>query len=336
LLQSALLSWYRKSARDLPFRSTRDPYAIWVSEIMAQQTRITALLPYFEAFMRQFPNVSALAAASEHDVLKAWEGLGYYSRARLLHRAAGIVVNAFGGKVPDVPEELRQLPGIGDYTAGAILSIAYGQKQPAVDGNVLRVHARITNDDTDIMRPEAKQTARMWVLQLMPEDVPGDMTQALMELGALVCLPKNPRCEDCPAEGLCAARTLGRERILPVKGQKKPRRTENRPVLLLFDSEGRVLMRRRTEALLRGLWEFPAEMPEGVEVLSRKSCGKATHIFTHITWEMEGFLCRGKQTSPVADGLVWADAALFETLAVPSAFRVFAGMVRERLEQINL
>jgi len=327
-LQTALLTWYRASARDLPFRRTRDPYAIWVSEIMAQQTRITALLPYFERFLRMFPDVDALAAAEEHDVLKAWEGLGYYSRARCLHRAAGLVVREYEGIVPDTLAGLRRLPGVGDYTAGAILSIAHGQREPAVDGNVLRVHARLTDDDADVTRPEAKQGARAWVYDLMPEEAPGDMTQALMELGALICLPKVPHCEGCPAEGLCVARVAGRERLLPVKTPKKPHRVEVRPVLLLFDPEGRVYMRKRHEALLRGLWEFPAEVPEGVEVLSKEPCGKATHTFTHIKWEMEGYLCEAVPNGPAPDDGVWADGALFETLAVPAAFRVFVSLVR--------
>ena len=343
LLQTALLSWYLAHSRDLPFRNTRDPYAIWVSEIMAQQTRITALLPYFERFMRIFPDVGALAAADEHDVLKAWEGLGYYSRARCLRRAAQIVAREHGGVVPDDPAALRRLPGVGDYTAGAILSIAYGRREPAVDGNVLRVHARIANDDTDVTRPEAKQKARAWVYDLMPEeDVPesggglaagrrpGDMTQALMELGALVCLPKTPRCEECPAQSLCAARAAGRERSLPVKSPKKPHRVEIRPVLLLIDPEGRVYMRRRGEVLLCGLWEFPAQAPEGVEILSQTPCGQATHTFTHIKWEMEGFLCRAVQTGQPPEEAVWADAALFGTLAIPAAFRVYVELLRNR------
>ncbi|MDR3207478.1 MAG: A/G-specific adenine glycosylase [Oscillospiraceae bacterium] len=329
-LSPALLDWYQSAKRDLPFRRTRDPYAIWVSEIMAQQTRITALIPYFERFLRAFPNAAALAAADEDDVLKAWEGLGYYSRARCLHRAARLMVSAHGGAVPDDPAALRGLPGIGDYTAGAILSIAFGQKAPAVDGNVLRVHARLTDDPTDIALPAAKETARVWVLSLMGRGDPGAVTEALMELGALVCLPKQPRCEDCPARDLCAARLAGRVGERPVKSPKKPQRTEARPVCLLFDPQGRVLMRRRTESLLRGLWEFPAAPPEGLAVLSAQPCGRHTHVFTHIIWEMEGSLC-ATAAFETPEGFLWADGETFETLAVPVAFRGYMGVVRGAL-----
>jgi A/G-specific adenine glycosylase len=289
---------------------------------MAQQTRITALLPYFTAFTARFPTVADLAAADEHDVLKAWEGLGYYSRARNLRRAAVCVMAEHGGRVPSDPAALRRLPGIGDYTAGAILSIAFGQKVPAVDGNVLRVHARIQRDATDVMTPAARTRARAWVLSLMPDDRPGDMTQALMELGALLCLPAAPRCAECPAAAFCGAHLAGCACELPVKTPKKPQRVENRPVCLLLDPEGRVLMRRRTEALLRGLWEFPAAPPAGVPLLSNEPCGRAEHVFTHIRWQMEGRLCRTPAV-PAPEGHLWASPEDFADLALPSAFRAF-------------
>ncbi len=326
------MDWYGVAQRALPFRSTGDAYAVWVSEIMAQQTRITALIPYFESFIRAFPTVAALAAASEHDVLKAWEGLGYYSRARNLHKAAQLILEHHGGAVPSDPAALRALPGIGDYTAGAILSIAFSQRQPAVDGNVLRVHARLENDSTDVMCPAAKDKARAWVLSLMPQDVPGDMTQALMELGALICLPKTPRCGECPVASLCAARLSGCEQQLPVKTPKKPQRAEQREVYLLFDPQGRVLMRRRCEALLRGLWEFPHALPDGIQVLSKTPCGSAVHVFTHIIWQMEGFDCRVLPI-PAPEGAVWADAALFDTLPIPVAFKAFTELVKTRFSQ---
>jgi A/G-specific adenine glycosylase len=329
-LHPVLLRWYRAGARDLPFRRTRDPYAIWVSEIMAQQTRITALLPYFERFILAFPSAAALAAASEHDVLKAWEGLGYYSRARCLHRAARLIVSEHGGAVPSEPAALRALPGVGDYTAGAILSIAFGQKAPAVDGNVLRVRARLTDDPTDITTPAAKKAAGVWVLSLMEAGDPGDVTQSLMELGALVCLPKRPRCGECPAASLCAARLAGRVGERPVKSPKKPQRVEQRPVWLLFDPRDRVLTRRRTETLLRGLWEFPAALPEGIRLLSFQPCGRHTHVFTHIIWEMEGFLGRAATFDP-PEGFLWAGAEAFEALAMPTAFRRFAEIARRTL-----
>ncbi|MCL2747345.1 MAG: A/G-specific adenine glycosylase [Oscillospiraceae bacterium] len=327
-LRDALLSWYRAAGRKLVFRDARDPYAIWVSEVMAQQTRITALLPYYERFMRAYPDVASLAGASEHDVLKMWEGLGYYSRARSLHGAARIVNDHYGGRVPDTWDALRRLPGVGDYTAGAILSIAFGRRCPAVDGNVLRVWARLHGDDTDISLPAARRAAASWVSDLMPEDSPGDMTQALMDLGALICAPKSPRCGECPVAGLCAAWATGRQGSLPVRPPKKAQRREHRAVLMVFDPAGQVLMRRRHEALLRGMWEFPPAPPHGMDLLSRTPCGTARHTFTHIIWEMEGFLCQAAPSrAALPEGWVWANADRFATLAVPSAFRAFARIV---------
>ena len=331
-LPSILLTWYRANARDLPFRGAHDPYAIWVSEIMAQQTRITAMSPYFEAFMRSFPDVASLAAASEHDALKAWEGLGYYSRALCLRRSAQIITEAYEGRIPDTREALMRLPGVGDYTAGAILSIAFGRREPAVDGNVLRVWARVVNNHADISQPATKKAAWAWVYDLMGNETPGDVTQALMELGALICVPKSPRCGECPFVGLCAARAIGQEGVLPVKPAKKPHRVESHPVLMIFDPDDHVFMRRRQETLLRGLWEFPSETPSGVKILSCDPLGKATHTFTHIKWEMDGYLCQAgaSDASKLPENCVWADAALFDSLAIPSAFRAFRSLVLKK------
>ncbi|HSA59378.1 MAG TPA: A/G-specific adenine glycosylase [bacterium] len=250
--QSKLLAWYRKNRRDLPWRRTKDPYAIWVSEIMLQQTTVEAVIPYYERFLKRFPTVKALAAGSEEDVLRLWSGLGYYSRARNLHRAAGMIV-----ELPGSVEELMKLPGIGRYTAGAIASIAFGRKAPIVDGNVIRVLSRIF-----AIREDPKSSAGQKVFwgmaqQILPHKHCGDFNQAVMELGATVCSPENPSCLSCPVSTDCLARKKGRPEEFP-KGKK---RTEYRDVLMVaavVRKEGRILfVRRPQQGLLRGMWELP-------------------------------------------------------------------------------
>ncbi len=320
-LSRALTSWYAKAQRALPFRENSDAYRIWVSEIMAQQTRIAALLPYFTRFVERFPTVQALAEAPEDEVLKAWEGLGYYSRARHLRAAAILLVQNYHGRLPEDYKTLRNLPGIGDYTAGAILSIAFGQAVPAVDGNVQRVHARLLCHPALLGSPEAKKAAERFCRMLMETEAPSQVTQALMELGALICLPKAPRCASCPLTVFCRAHTQGVETQYPKKAQKKHRRVETRPVYLILDNELRILMRRRTETLLNGLWEYPDHLPETMASYTPEPCGRATHIFTHIVWEMEGFVCQVPRMPP-PEGYVWVGPE-YETLAIPTAFRAF-------------
>ena len=324
-MTETLLGWYAENARDLPFRHTRDPYAIWISEIMAQQTRIAALLPYYKRFMADFPTVQALAAASEDEVLARWAGLGYYARARALHKAARQMAQ---NGVPRNGAGWKALPGVGDYTASAVASIALGEKAAAVDGNVLRVFARLTGWDSDIAQTESKQAARRWVLERMDESNgwPGDLTQALMEFGALVCTPESPDCGRCPLHGDCASRRQGKTGILPVKGPPKEKRVERRNVLVILDDEGRVLLRRRTERLLHRLYEFPAA--SDITPLSVMPLGEAAHVFTHIRWEMRGELWRAAN-QPAPDGCVWVSKKEWDQYAVPSAFRVFT----ERLMQ---
>ena len=294
-----LLDWYDRSKRDLPWRHTSDPYAIWVCEIMAQQTRISFLLNYYERFIARFPTIQALAQADEDDALKAWEGLGYYSRVRNLRRAAQLVADEHDGKLPRTKEELTALPGIGDYTAGAILSIAYGLPEPAVDGNVLRVFARVEASDADITKPETRRIATGFVAAVMPQERTGSFTQALMELGALVCTPKSPDCAGCPLQSVCLGYAGGRQEELPCKTAKKPPETLDKTVLLVRDPAGRVLMRQRTETLLCGLWEFclidgalTAEQAGerlnglGLSAGAVTPVGEARHVFTHRIWQM--------------------------------------------------
>lgn len=297
-----LLAWYEKNKRALPWRENITPYAIWVSEIMAQQTRIAQLVPFYERFMARFPTVETLAAASQDEVLQVWAGMGYYARARNLHAAAGLIVSM--GHWPETAGDWRKLPGVGAYTAGAVMSIAFGARETAVDGNALRVYARLAEDETDIQTPLAGQLAGTFLQQAIPE-APSDIsrfTQAVMELGALVCVPGQPLCGVCPLESLCLSRRAGREKMLPRKTPKKAAEVIDLTVLLILDPEGRVLMRQRTEKLLQGLWVFylleqsltPDEACAylcelGYTLRALEPIGRADHVFTHRVWRMNGY-----------------------------------------------
>lgn len=334
-IPAPLLVWYDSGARVLPWRSRPEPYRVWVSEIMLQQTRVEAVLPYFERFMEALPDIPSLAQAPEQRLLKLWEGLGYYSRVRNLQKAAQIVVEQYGGRLPDQPEELQKLPGIGEYSAGAIASIAYGRRVPAVDGNVLRVCSRLLCSAEDISTPAVKKRFRQLMAEIMPADRPGDFNQALMELGAVVCLPNGaPLCEQCPLKALCQGRRQGMEQSLPVKAAKKPRKRQPRTLFLLWDG-GRVLLRRRPDkGLLRGLWEFPgcdgqldgdqarqALAQAGLQIDKIEALGQYTHIFTHIEWHMNAYraFCA---PFPAPEDCVWASfEQLSQDYPLPSAFR---------------
>jgi len=263
-----LLEWYRDNARSLPWRDDPTPYHVWVSEVMLQQTRVAAVLDYYRRFMAEVPDVAALAALSEERLMKLWQGLGYYSRARNLQAAARQIMEEHGGSFPSDYQAVRALKGVGDYTAGAICSIAFGQPVPAVDGNVLRVVTRVTGDEGDITTPAMKAKVAAHLAPIIPLDDPGAFTQAMMELGATVCLPNGaPLCDTCPARSFCTARLENRVDMLPVKTKKKARRVEERTVWLIFH-EGRVALRRRpAKGLLAGLWEYPNEPGGGPGLL---------------------------------------------------------------------
>ena len=330
-ITSPLLAWYDANRRALPWREEVSPYRTWVSEIMLQQTRVQAVLPYFQRFMEAAPDAAALAALPEQRLMALWQGLGYYSRARNLKKAAQTVVEDFGGVFPDSYDGLRRLPGIGDYTAGAILSIAYGQAVPAVDGNVLRIAARLTGYEGNVLDGETRKTVREWMAEVMPAQRPGDFNQALMDLGASVCLPGGPLCESCPLATLCTACREGRQASLPVRVKKAGKRQEERTVFLL-EREGRTALRRRPDSgLLAGLWEYPngsgmlteteaaRQLAEwGLVPLEWRERFQAKHVFTHIVWEMTVYRLAVSGDGPA--GWAWCDPAERGEYPMPTAF----------------
>lgn len=335
-----LLLWYREHARVLPWRSDPTAYHVWISEIMLQQTRVAAVLDYYRRFLQAAPTVTDLAAMSQEQLMKLWQGLGYYSRARNLHKAAVQIMERHGGVFPNTYEDIRSLAGVGDYTAGAISSIAFHLPIPAVDGNVLRVSARICGDEGDISTPAMKKKVTRALAEVIPLEAPGDFNQAMMELGATVCLPNGaPLCGQCPAAAFCRAYLEDRTGQLPVKAAKKARRVEQRTVYLLFYQDCVALRRRPDRGLLAGLWEYPNELSGEEDWLSRwglapnhlEPAGTGKHIFTHIEWHMTGLSCR-LDSPTLPEGWVWADRAdLRDRHALPNAFQCFAQTVADQL-----
>ena len=330
-----LTEWYRQNKKDLPWRREPTPYHVWISEIMLQQTRIEAVIPYYERFLKELPDLRSLAEVPEEKLMKLWQGLGYYSRARNLKKAAEKVMSDYGGELPADAKKLRSLPGIGDYTAGAIASIAYGLPEPAVDGNVLRVVMRLTARDDDIMLPEIRTRTANELRSLYPAGrEAGLLTEGLMELGELVCIPNGEaKCENCPVASHCLAREVGRVDELPVRIVKSNRKKENRTVFLLSDGERFALDKRPEKGLLAGMYEFPnvpGELSEkeakkqlaewGIQVKKIKPCGKTKHIFTHIEWQMAGYLVECE----LSDRFLFRTAAeILSDYAVPTAFSFY-------------
>lgn len=340
-----LLAWFASHRRSLPFREQPSPYHVWLSEIMLQQTRVSAALPYYERFLAALPTVQALAACPEQQLHKLWEGLGYYSRARNLQKSARIVAER--GAFPDTYQGLLALPGVGEYTAGAIASAAFGLREAAVDGNVLRCAARLTDCRDDVAAPGTKRAVRERLRAVMPE-AEADVrifNQAVMELGATVCVPNGPpKCEACPAGDFCLGRLRGTAESLPVKTAKKARRTEEKTVFLLL-RKGAVALRRRPDSgLLAGLWEFPnvegtldeaaaAETVRawGLEPRAWRKKLTAKHIFTHVEWHMTGYALEAAGEGP--GEFTWADGAGLTSRAVPSAFARYYQEARRLLEE---
>ncbi|MDE6640789.1 MAG: A/G-specific adenine glycosylase [Acetatifactor sp.] len=346
-----LLEWYDKNRRILPWREEPTPYRVWVSEIMLQQTRVEAVKPYFERFMTALPDIRALAEAPEEQLLKLWEGLGYYNRVRNLQRAALQIVNEYGGKMPTEYTELLKLTGIGSYTAGAISSIAYGRPVPAVDGNVLRVLARVRKDERLITDGKVKTAVEQELAEVMPVERPGDFNQAMMEIGACVCIPGGvPLCDVCPLARLCMAHADGKEMEFPKKEGKKPRKIEEKTVLVIRDENRTAIHKRPAKGLLAGMYEFPmlegcrtaeeitAYLAEnGIRVLRIQPLEDAKHIFTHKEWHMKGYMVRVDELehgNPGEDSRSWLFVEPGETeekYPIPSAFSAYTGYLKIRL-----
>ncbi len=339
----SVLDWYDQAHRDLPWRHTKDAYRIWISEIMLQQTRAETVISYYERFLRLYPTVEALAQADDEELLKAWEGLGYYSRARSLKKAAGIIVSQFGGQLPQTVKELESLPGIGSYTAGAIASIAYGVPAAAVDGNVERVLCRYDAVQDEMGSPASRRMIWARAQELVPPDRPGAFANAMMEMGATLCTPKNPSCLICPVRERCRGFAQGLAAQLPRKPAKKKPRVENRAVLLVFCGE-RVLTVLRKEKLLGGLFVFPDVLEEndpavfckaleerGIKAAYDRRLGHARHIFTHIIWEMEIHALEAEACVPVEDGR-WVDKKELAALPMPTAVKSARQHAMKKLE----
>lgn len=337
-----LLEWYQSHRTPLPWRESKDPYRVWLSEIMLQQTRIEAVIPYYHRFLAAAPTVKELAELDDERLMKLWEGLGYYSRARNLKRAAEQIMSCHGGTLPQTFAELRALPGIGDYTAGAIASIAFGLPEPAVDGNVLRVIMRVTGSDDDIAIPATKRYVTQELRHIYPHGkAAGDLTEALMELGERICLPVGtPKCDACPWCTGCIANRERRQAELPRKSPKKEKRVEEYTVLLFLSQGKTALQKRADKGLLAGLWGFPM-LPgkqteetiaaclaeQGIVPLTLRSGRQATHIFTHIIWNMQGVIVETER--PFGSFLWVGKEELLRDTAIPTAFQAY---VREFLQ----
>ncbi|HCI74579.1 MAG TPA: A/G-specific adenine glycosylase [Lachnospiraceae bacterium] len=336
-----LLAWYGKNCRDLEWRKDPLPYYVWVSEIMLQQTRVEAVKPYFSRFIRELPDIAALARCPEEKLLKLWEGLGYYSRVRNLQKAARMVMSDYGGSLPDEVSLLLRLPGIGPYTAGAIASIAFQVPAPAVDGNVLRVLSRITGSTECIDDPGVRKAFEEQIRTFLEKNAgtypPGQFNQALMELGAVICLPNGvPCCDTCPAGSLCLARKEGRITDIPVRLAKKARRIQEMTVLVIRDQTRMVIGKRPARGLLAGLWELPNAPGHltsdqalvharrlGVPALRIRPLPEETHIFTHVEWRMSGYLILAEEMeeTPLHGRFLAADIAQIEReYSIPAAF----------------
>lgn len=323
----ALVAWFGDHARDLPWRKSADPYHVWISEIMLQQTRVGAVLEYYRRFLEALPNITALAHCEEGLLMKLWQGLGYYNRARNLQKAAIIMVDDYGGQFPRSYEQVRALPGIGDYTAGAICSTVYNLPYPAVDGNVFRIMSRMEGDYRDISTKEMKKACADWVMERMLPEYPGVFNQALMELGAVLCLPLGePLCQSCPVSTHCASCSTEMWRDLPVKPSKKARKVEERWVYLIQYQEYVAVQQRPASGLLASLWEFPNALVEEASYhpfLPEESrlFGRETHIFSHIQWNMQGISVHLSQKEDLPPGMVWVSPEELEkSYAIPSAF----------------
>lgn len=342
-----LLAWYDASARDLPWRKNKTPYRIWVSEIMLQQTRVETVLPYYDRFLSAFPTIESLAIADDEKLRKLWEGLGYYRRAKHMKEAAIQIMEHHGGVFPSDKEAIESLKGIGAYTSGAIRSIAFEQKAAAVDGNVLRVIARLTGEEGDLIEPAVKSRLSKRVETLLPNRRNGDFTQALMELGATVCLPNGqPNCSVCPFSSECVAKATDKIGSIPKKAAKPKRKVEAWTILILTSPDGRIhLNRRPKKGLLADMWEFDKIEGEhnesevrrilnekGVSIQAVRRLGNRMHVFSHMEWLMTAYQVDIAKVDVGTDG-IWADRRhIDEILSIPTAVRPYLDLLIEEHE----
>lgn len=337
LIAKPLLAWYDAGRRILPWREEPTPYHVWLSEIMLQQTRVEAVKPYYDRFIKELPDIASLAAVEEERLLKLWEGLGYYNRARNLQKSARLIVSEYGGRMPGDYSRLMKLPGIGSYTAGAISSIAFGNAVPAVDGNVLRVLSRLRMDERDIMDAKVKKAVEEELQGAIPKDRPGDFNQALMELGAMVCVPNgSPKCGDCPWETICQAKARGQVMEYPKKKPKRPRSIEKKTVLVIRYGRMAALQRRPDEGLLAGMYEFPCMDGHqnekqviaylrklGVAPIRIRKLAPAKHVFTHKEWHMTGYLIRVDELAGMGGYVFAQPEEIRGRYPVPSAYAAY-------------
>ena len=336
---NTVTAWFRENQRDLPWRKDKDPYHVWVSEIMLQQTRVEAVREYYRRWMEALPTVRDLAESDEETLLKLWQGLGYYNRVRNMQKAAQMVMREYAGVFPDQYDEIRGLPGIGDYTAGAIASNCFDLRVAAVDGNVLRVMSRLTEDDSDILKQATKRRYAQMLQEIYPEKHCGEFTQGVMEIGATVCVPNgSPKCEICPVQGFCGAREHQTTDLYPVKAAKKERKIVEMTVFILRCEDKTAVQKRAANGILAGLYQYPnlecrlsaAEALETAESwgcmptgLSRQSEYK--HIFSHVEWHMTGYyITCAREAGGLQNDFVWADPQQMEdAIPLPSAFQYF-------------
>ena len=345
LVEPAVI-WYEKNKRDLPWRRDNNPYHIWVSEIMLQQTRVEAVKGYYERFLHRLPTIEALADCPEDELLKLWEGLGYYNRVRNMQRAAKVIMESYNGQMPQDYEEILNLPGIGAYTAGAIASIAFQIPIPAVDGNVLRILSRVREDGEDIKKEGTKKRVTKELLPFMPKNHPGSFNQAMMEIGACVCVPNGePLCHSCPWESMCLSHKHGTTNRYPVKSKPQKRRIEEKTVFLIVDGENLLIEKRPSKGLLAGLYQFPnvegwVEREDAVAFAREKGLDpvfveplpEAKHIFSHIEWRMKGYLLkvsdfRGWKNEKEGNGILISKDEIRMEYAIPAAFETYAAYV---------
>ncbi len=340
-----LIAWYQENKRDLPWRNTHDAYHIWVSEVMLQQTRVEAVKRYYERFLRELPTVKELAEVPEDRLMKLWEGLGYYNRVRNMQKAARQVMEEYGGEFPHTYDTIRSLAGIGNYTAGAISSFAFGIPKPAVDGNVLRVLSRLLASEEDIMKAGVRSRMEQAVEEVIPKESASDFNQGLIELGALVCVPNGePKCEICPVSTLCLARERGIQTELPVKTKAKARRIEKRTVLIFRDIEKVAIRKRPSKGLLAGLYELPnveGHLSQrqaaaygksiGLSPVRVRKLGSAKHIFSHVEWHMTGYeLLVDELEKQCSEEMIFAENAELEAVySIPTAFEYYMSVFRE-------